>query len=314
MSEIVDRLRGRKAVLCASTGGHLQQLYKLASAIGFHPESLWITFENSQSRSLLSGKRVQYLPYIASRDLKTTIKAVPEVLRILQREDFEVAISTGAAVAGAVLPVARILGKDAVYIESFARFDGPSITGKALGFVPGVRRYTQHRKWADARRWTYDISVLQGCAALPNGTEEVRSVFVTLGTISPYRFDRLVDRVLEIVPNDVNIIWQLGETDRQDLRGEIHKYITVDEFDRFVSAADVTITHAGVGSALRILDQGKFPLLVPRRRCHGEHVDDHQGQISWSLSEHGVATAIEADEIAFADLVYAASRKVEVAP
>ena len=40
------------------------------------------------------------------------------------------------------------------------------------------------------------------------------------------------------------------------------------------AAADVVISHAGVGSALTALRCGKRPILVPREAARGEHVDD----------------------------------------
>ena len=47
-------------------------------------------------------------------------------------------------------------------------------------------------------------------------------------------------------------------------------------------AADVVITHSGVGTILQLLGDGISPVVVPRRKQHGEHVDDHQLQI-WQL-------------------------------
>lgn len=306
-------LKGRKVVLCASTGGHLQQLHRIASQLGVHPDSLWITFDNEQSRSLLYECRTYFIPYIASRDWKRTLAAVPKVASRLRKEDFDVAVSTGAAVAGVVLPVARALGKEALYIESVARHDGPSVTGRILSAVPGVKLYTQHPNWSNSR-WKFEVSVLQGYRSEsrdPVPVSESKKVFVTLGTIRPYRFDSLVDRLAEIVPADWKIVWQLGATMRDDLRGEVYEYMSVDEFDLHAKSADVVISHGGVGSALRILDTGKVPIMVPRRALRGEHVDDHQEQICGLLSDMGIARFVEADSVDLNDLRFVDGRVVK---
>ena len=49
---------------------------------------------------------------------------------------------------------------------------------------------------------------------------------------------------------------------------------------------------------MNILDQGKMPLLLARRKYLGEHVDDHQEQIYRYLIERGLAMDAQ---IAFAD-------------
>ncbi|OZF55498.1 glycosyltransferase [Rhodococcus sp. 14-2470-1a] len=311
MSDIFGIRNGSRAILCASTGGHLQQLHKLSQQMGIAPKPLWITFSNAQSNSLLAGERVEYIPYIASRDFATALRSSPHIARIMARERFDVAVSTGAAIAGVALPVAKALRKDSVYIESVARFDGPSLTGKSLRFIPGIRRFTQHPSWAN-EDWTYETSVLNSYAAKLSPTADgiVKQVFVTLGTIKPYRFDSLVERVKNIVPSGTRIVWQLGATDRSDLPGVVHTSMPIEHFDRLVMESDVIITHAGVGSAIRILDSGKCPVMVPRRRSRGEHIDDHQVQISSRLSGLGLVVEADACAITFSDLQTAAATRV----
>ena len=70
------------------------------------------------------------------------------------------------------------------------------------------------------------------------------------------------------------------------------------------------IAHAGVGSALGALEEGRSPVLVPRRAAHGEHVDDHQEQIAGELERRGLAVSAEADELSYAHLQAAAARGV----
>ncbi len=109
---------------------------------------------------------------------------------------------------------------------------------------------------------------------------------MTLGTI-PYGFRRLVDRLLQILPSDVEVLWQTGATDVRDVPIRARRLIPARELDRFVAEADVVVAHAGTGSALTALEAGKCPVLVPRRQAHQEHVDDHQRLIARHLAERG---------------------------
>ncbi len=53
------------------------------------------------------------------------------------------------------------------------------------------------------------------------------------------------------------------------------------------------ITHAGVGSILITLMNGKRPIVVPRLARFREHVDDHQLELARRLSEIGVVRLVE---------------------
>jgi UDP-N-acetylglucosamine transferase subunit ALG13 len=64
-------------------------------------------------------------------------------------------------------------------------------------------------------------------------------------------------------------------------------------------AADAVVTHAGVGSILCARREGHVPVVVPRSRRQGEHVDDHQAQLTRALEERGVVIAAwETDNLA----------------
>jgi UDP-N-acetylglucosamine transferase subunit ALG13 len=57
------------------------------------------------------------------------------------------------------------------------------------------------------------------------------------------------------------------------------------------------VTHAGVGSILSARRAGHVPLVVPRRRALGEHVDDHQVRFAAWMADRGqvVLAATEGD-------------------
>ena len=137
MSAVPSRLdlapdRPRKLLLAASTGGHIAQLVRLAPGLGATDDSLWVSFDSPQTRSLLRDKRTLLVPYIKPRDWRGTLTAVGEIHQALSAEHFDAAVSTGAALATAALPTARRHGIPALYIESVSRVLGPSLTGRML--------------------------------------------------------------------------------------------------------------------------------------------------------------------------------------
>ncbi|MFJ7748564.1 glycosyltransferase [Arthrobacter sp. NPDC097144] len=283
-----------RAVLAASTGGHLAQLHRLLPHLDIADDPLWITFENAQSKSLLKDeKHVMYLPYIASRDWRTAGRTFKQIRKELRRQPYDLVFSTGAAIAVPVFLAAATTGISRYYLESVSRFDGPSLTGKIVAKIPGTQLYTQHSGWAN-NRWRLGPSVLDEYYLVPeNKSQKDRlKIFVTLGTIKPYRFDRAIDAILANFGAH-EIVWQLGATSRTDITGYSTEMMDAAEFDFHVETSDVVITHAGVGSALRIMDLGKTPVLVTRHKAYGEHVDDHQEQITRELTRRGLGYELE---------------------
>ncbi|MCZ4560897.1 glycosyltransferase [Rhodococcus sp. IEGM 1401] len=289
----------RALVLAASTGGHLAQLVKLAPSLGASEDSLWITFDTEQSRSLLAGRKVLYVPYISPRDYRNIVKSFLAIRKALAADGvpYAEAISTGSGLALAALPAARASGIATRYIESVSRTEGPSISGRVLAALRFTALQTQHRRWAN-HRWSYAGTVMDSYRGQPTTavTRQPR-LFVTLGTIKPYRFDAMIDAILDTGLCGPTTVWQLGCTTRTDLPGQTHKVLSDEDFTRHIVDADAVITHSGVGSILKILDLGKYPIVVPRRSGRNEHVDDHQEQIAKLVSDSGIGLSLEIGEI-----------------
>lgn len=85
------------------------------------------------------------------------------------------------------------------------------------------------------------------------------------------------------------VTWQLGCSERDDLPGSVHREVKPTEFRKLAQEADVTITHAGVGSILELLDMGITPAIVVRSQDNAEHVDNHQRQIAAAMTSRGLA-------------------------
>ena len=285
---------------------------RLLSELGVSDDSRFVTFDGAQSRSLLAAHHVEYVPYIAPRALRRMMAALPDAARIIRDLRPEVVFSTGAGIAVPYLTAATLRGIPAVYLESVSRILGPSLTGKLLARNPRVRTFTPHPHLV-SKRWRLGPSVLDHFSVSSNPAAvlpDKARVFVTLGTIQPYRFDRLVDRILKIAEPGWQLTWQLGCTTRSDLPGRSYVQMSAAAFDEEIRASDVVISHAGVGSALRIMELGKAAILVPRDPRHHEHVDAHQQQIARFLVDRGLCVSVGPDLLAFEDLGRAYGHRV----
>lgn len=297
-----------KHLFIASTGGHLAQLMHLSGAMDASADSLWVTFRTPQSEALLKGRRVLYVPYVRPRDVLGVIRAARVINRLLSREKFDRAVSTGAALALSGLPVATLRRIPAQYIESVSRVSGPSLTGRILATTRMADLYTQHESWA-GKRWKHHQSVFGDYRTQTRPATASPRLLVTVGTIEFYRFTALIDAVLATGLADERTLWQLGSTVVNGLPGTSVEQLDHEEFKRAAWDADVVITHAGVGTVLELLDFGIYPVIVPRRRSRNEHVDDHQTQIAALVGSLGVAAVAEADELT-PDLIIGASGRV----
>jgi UDP-N-acetylglucosamine--N-acetylmuramyl-(pentapeptide) pyrophosphoryl-undecaprenol N-acetylglucosamine transferase len=302
----------KKMLLIASTGGHLAQLVRLSPGLGASDDSLWVTFRTPQSESLLKGKRVQYVPYVRSRDVLGAAKAAMIIRGVLRRERFDLAVSTGAALAVSALPLARLAGVETLYIESVSRVEGPSLSGRIIAATRAAKLRTQHVGWA-SKRWILHPSVFSSYTAIDSIGTDTPSLFVTLGTIEGYRFDALLDQILASGLADERTVWQLGfTTDRHDLPGTVYQQVSAAEFSRHAQEADVVVTHAGVGSFMGLMELGIYPVLVTRSKSRGEHVDDHQHQIARLALTLGIASAVDAPDLTRDILIEASHHSIEL--
>lgn len=100
-------------------------------------------------------------------------------------------------------------------------------------------------------------------------------------------FDRLLRAVDELPTDELRVV-QTGHSHYAPAACEAHGFLPFDEVKRLMTAASVVITHAGTGSVMLALSLGRKPVVVPRLRRFGEHVDDHQVQLVETLAEDGL--------------------------
>ena len=301
----------RRALLVAESGGHLDQLLRLESR--FRPDfdsTVFVTSPTDQSRAMLTGRDVRFVPRVPPRGLVVAGRAFGPALQVIRSERITDVISTGSAIAVPYLMAARTLGRAAHYVESATRTHGPSATGRILSNIPGVQLYTQHRRWAN-RTWQYHGSVFDGFRVHErDDTTRIRRVVVTLGTMRQYPYERAVAAIHRILGqanfSNLDILWQIGMD--ASLPGRVRISVPADELRHAIAEADLVIAHAGTGSALQILDAGRVPVLLPRSASRGEHVDDHQHLLAKELSSRGLAVTVDPDDLTAEHLRVAASQ------
>jgi len=115
-------------------------------------------------------------------------------------------------------------------------------------------------------------------------------IFVTVGT-HQQPFERLI-RALASVDGDALVV-QYGYAKRPPGVARAVAFMTYPEMLRHFREADAVVTHAGVGSILGATDAGHVPIVVPRLKRHGEHVDDHQVQFVRALEGAGKVRVVE---------------------
>jgi UDP-N-acetylglucosamine transferase subunit ALG13 len=200
------------------------------------------------------------------------------------------------------------------YIESATRVSGPSLTGRVLQWVPGVRTYTQYPQWAD-QSWEYAGSVFDGYepVGLARPPAGVVRVVVTVGAATEYPFRRLFEHLAPLLAPagalaeatglPVEVLWQTGDTPVGDLPIQATPVLPAADLAAALRTADIVISHAGTGSALAALDAGRYPILAVRDSARGEQVDDHQQQLATELARRGLALHRDADSITPNDML-----------
>ena len=120
-------------LLAASSGGHLEEIANLDS-LGAVYEVILLTEKTDCNISSWYDK-VYYVPQVNRKELKCLLKLIANAfisLRVLIRHKPIAVVSAGALATIPACLLAKIKGVKVIYIESFARMDSPSRTGKLM--------------------------------------------------------------------------------------------------------------------------------------------------------------------------------------
>ena len=121
-------------------------------------------------------------------------------------------------------------------------------------------------------------------------------IFVSVGT-NEAPFDRLL-RAVAALPTDERLVDPARPLVGDAVpRAELVDFLPFEEMGETIRQARAFVTHAGVGSIMVALANGKRPIVVPRRKAFGEAVDDHQLQLGLRFAHAGLVTLVEEPDV-----------------
>lgn len=120
-------------------------------------------------------------------------------------------------------------------------------------------------------------------------------IFVTVGT-DEHDFSRLVS-AMDAVARTRVVVMQIGHTRYEPRHAQWFRFETNAVIDRLYREADIIVTHAGAGSIIQALAHGKIPVVVPRQKKYGEHINDHQYDLAQAMSRRGKAVLATIEEL-----------------
>lgn len=120
-----------RVLLVASSGGHLLELLELTGQYERQSRH-WVTFDKPDARVLLAGETVTFAYSPTNRHLGNLVRNSLLAFRLMVKLRPHAVITTGAGVGVPFVYAARVLGKRAIYVESLARIDELSLTGRIV--------------------------------------------------------------------------------------------------------------------------------------------------------------------------------------
>lgn len=121
-----------KICFIASTGGHFEQLMMLKPLMNKY-ESFIVTEKTNYS--VIKSNKVYYLRQVNRNEKKYIIEMIYNFftsLKIFLKERPDFVISTGALATIPMCIIAKFFRKKIIFIESFAKVNSPTLTGKLI--------------------------------------------------------------------------------------------------------------------------------------------------------------------------------------
>lgn len=285
-------------LLAASPGGHLDLLRSAPDAFR-GARRVWVTSPGPAVEHLRSGGDasaddvVELVPLVGRSPVRT-VRNAARSLRALRRHRPQLIVTSGASPAIPVAVLGRLLGIPVVFVETMARVDSPSESGRVLSRLAdevAVQWPEMAEVYPGAR--VCRPALLQDVPAGLSGTGQ--GTFVALGTHDG-GFDRLLRAADDaagrgLLPRPVRA--QTGATAYEPRHfDETRDWFPPEELRAAVDDAEMLVCHAGAGIISGGLRAGLRPMVMPRRAHHGEHFDDHQLQIARQLGRLGAVVPV----------------------
>jgi UDP-N-acetylglucosamine transferase subunit ALG13 len=258
-------------------------------------DSFFVTEDTALGHSVAEKHRTHFVTHVAVGQAKLgapgkmlvgAVRNLFQSARAILKERPDVVISTGAGAVFFAVAFARLLGAKVVVIDSFARFDKPSLFARIAGPI-AHKKVVQSK--ALAHFWP-DAKVFDPLRMLDKQRPPKQALlFATVGATLP--FDRLVNSVAELKARGLipeQVIAQVGIGGASPDGLEVVETLPFEEMQRLLRDADLVVCHGGTGSLITALREGCRVVAVPRLFELGEHYDDHQAEITTAFAQRGL--------------------------
>jgi UDP-N-acetylglucosamine--N-acetylmuramyl-(pentapeptide) pyrophosphoryl-undecaprenol N-acetylglucosamine transferase len=279
-----------------SAGGHLDLLEALAPQVLRGREPVWVTARSPRGEALSAAAAdVLLLPEYGRSPLKA-LRNLLTAARVAIRRRPRVVVTSGAGVVAPFCILARLGGARLIYLETMARVSHPSMTARLLSRL-AERVIVQWPELAEQlpRATVCRPTLLEGLAG--DDAAGGAGTFVAVGTDR-----REYTRMLEIVARAIEagllpspVLAQAGPAQFDAAGAEVVPYMTTEEIDSAVERSAVVVCHGGAGIISTALNAGRTPIVIPRRAELGEHVDDHQYQLTHKLADWDLVVPVDGE-------------------
>ncbi len=283
----------------------MRQLLDLEPVWSQH-DHFFVTENTALGVSLAREHRTYFVPHVAVGQarlgapfqmLAGAIKSLFVSGRIIWKERPDVLISTGAGAVFFALLWARLLGAKVIAIESFARFDHPSIFSRVS--APWAHELIIQSKALSSHYPNAKVFDPLKILDTPRPPKKPL-LFATVGATLP--FNRLVNTVAELKASGAiteDVIIQTGVGGHApSLQGvEVVETLPFDRIQEILRDADIVVCHGGTGSLITALREGCRVIAMPRLMELGEHYDNHQAEITEAFAARGLIEVAHNEEV-----------------
>ena len=119
-----------KVALVCSHGGHMTETLQILPAFSGH-DCFFATYHSARNEDVLKLGRAYFIENIGASPVRLAL-SFGWALRILLKEKPHVIVSLGAEIALPFFYLGRLLGSKTLFIESWCRLEGLSLTGKLV--------------------------------------------------------------------------------------------------------------------------------------------------------------------------------------
>lgn len=290
-------MRSRTSVdvcLATSRGGHVDHLLEIETAWARHDHAFVMPDGEQADDLALRGHRVRTIvdparsPALLTRNISSSV-----LLARALRPRIVVSFGAGAAIPFCL--AARAMGSTFVFIETIARVSQLSASGRIA--YPVAQHFLV--QWPDLIASSRPRAEL--CEPLLPQPELAHPCVAGLGTFVAtgthrHAFDRLLkladDGVAQgLLPRPASA--QSGTSAFRPDHLSASATLTPAQMETAVAQSKIVICHGGAGLIALALRHGHIPLVLPREAARGEHVDDHQTDMTRKLAERHLAISLD---------------------